>query len=105
MPIVHATDADFESALRSSERTIVKYHADWCGSCQLLAPHFQHLSGRSRLSAFLFLEVNAEENPKARKLAGLHDLPFMAVFSGVALKKSARIRTAKEMEQFMADVA
>jgi thioredoxin-like negative regulator of GroEL len=28
------------------------------------------------------MEVNAEENPEARKLAGVNNLPFVATFKG-----------------------
>ncbi len=32
-----STDNDFESLLKSNSKVIVKYYADWCGSCKLFA--------------------------------------------------------------------
>jgi thiol-disulfide isomerase/thioredoxin len=74
------TDKDFAQALAAHEKAIVKYYADWCGSCKLFAPKFKRLSGDERFAGIAFLEVNAEENPGARKLAGVDNLPFFATF-------------------------
>jgi len=94
MSVIKATDADFESALSSHKKTIVKYYADWCGSCKLIAPKFRRLSDDERFSDVQFLEVNAEENENARKLAGVNNLPFFASFSGGALVEGSA--TSKE---------
>lgn len=74
------TDTDFTQALAANEKVIVKYFADWCGSCKLFAPKYKRLSGDERFSGIAFLEVNAEQNPEARKLAGVDNLPFFATF-------------------------
>lgn len=74
------TDAEFKSALTSNPKVIVKYFADWCGSCKLFAPKFKRLSNDETNSGIIFLEVNAEESPEARKLAGVDNLPFFAAF-------------------------
>jgi thioredoxin 1 len=89
MSVIHATDADFESALGSQPKTIVKYYADWCGSCRLISPKFKRLSEDERFTGIQFLEVNAEENAQARKMAGVSNLPFFAVFQGKDLVASA----------------
>jgi thioredoxin 1 len=94
MSVIKATDADFESALSSHSKTIVKYYADWCGSCKLISPKFRRLSDDERFKDVQFLEVNAEENEVSRKLGGVNNLPFFAVFQGNVLKENAA--TSKE---------
>ncbi len=94
MSVTHATDADFRTLLDTNERVIVKYFADWCGSCKLFAPKFRRLSTDERFTSVTFLEVNAETDPEARKAAGVDNLPFFAVFKhGQLLDGGA---TAKE---------
>ena len=82
MSIVVATDNDFNGAIASNDKVVVKYFANWCGSCKLFSPKYKRLSNDERFSDVTFLDVNAEENPEARKVAEVNSLPFFAVFKG-----------------------
>ena len=87
-------DSNFTVALKNNDRTIVKYHAGWCGSCRLFAPKFKRLSNDERFSNINFVDVDAEKNPNARGLAGVTNLPFFAVFKGDQLVEA--VSTSKE---------
>ncbi len=89
-----STDNDFETLLKSKDKVVVKYFADWCGSCKLFAPKFKRHAADENNADVLFLDVNAEENEIARKLCGVDNLPFIATFkNGVLLEGTA---TSKE---------
>lgn len=89
MSIQVSSDVDFKEALSGNEKVVVKYFANWCGSCKLFAPKYRRLSADERFSDVKFLDVNAEENPEARKLAGVNSLPFFAVFKNGELVEGA----------------
>jgi thioredoxin 1 len=97
MAVQVKTDADFEAALKENDKVVVKYFANWCGSCKLFAPKYKRLSNDERFEGVAFLDVNAEENQAARKLAGVDNLPFFAVFKngelveGVATNKEDKV--------------
>ena len=94
MAVLTVKDAEFQQEISSHHKVIVKYYADWCGSCKLFAPKFKRLSGDERFNSIYFIEVNAEENPEARKAAGVDNLPFFATFrDGQLVEGSA---TSKE---------
>lgn len=78
--VTKITDIDFKEQLANNPKVVVKYFADWCGTCRLFSPKFKKMSEREEFNGILFLDVNAEENPEARKLAGVSNLPFFAVF-------------------------
>lgn len=88
------TDSDFNQIIADNESVVVKFFADWCGTCKLFAPKFKRLSDDERYKKILFIEVNAEENPESRKIAGVTNLPFMATFSKGKLKEG--LPTGKE---------
>jgi thioredoxin 1 len=87
MAVTLLTDTDFTSKLEQHDKVVVKYYADWCGSCKLFAPKFKRLSGDERFTGIEFIEVNAEESPEARKAAGVDNLPFIATFKNGKLFK------------------
>ena len=74
------TDSNFAEQLSTNEKVIVKYFADWCGSCKLFAPKYKRLANDERFADITFLDVNAEENPQARAAANVSNLPFFAIF-------------------------
>jgi len=84
-----STDKDFNELLASNEKVVVKYFANWCGSCKLFAPKYRRLSEDERFSGITFLDVNAEENLEARKAAGVDNLPYFAVFKNGKLVNGA----------------
>jgi len=89
-----ATDANIQAILNTTENVIIKFHADWCGSCKLIAPKYRRLSDDPRFSSVAFLDCNSEDNPEIRKRASVDNLPFFATFKrGVLVKNMA---TAKE---------
>ncbi len=89
-----STDADFEYLIQTNKMVVVKYFADWCGSCKLFSPKFKRHSNDGENAGILFLEVNAEENENARRVGGVDNLPYLASFkNGILVEGTA---TSKE---------
>lgn len=80
MSVVVATDQDFNQLLADNPRIIVKYFAGWCGACRLFAPKYRRMADEEGYGNVVFLDVDAESSPEARKLAGVDNLPFFAIF-------------------------
>lgn len=80
MAVTISTDTDFQEHLQSNDKVVVKYYADWCGSCRLFAPKYKRLSADERFEGVTFLDVNAEQSPEARKAAQVTNLPYFAIF-------------------------
>lgn len=94
MAVIHVEDQDFKTKVEAGDKLIVKFYADWCGSCKLVAPKFRRISEGASASEIQFLEVNAETSPEARKLAGVSNLPFFATFANGAVVEA--FATSKE---------
>jgi thiol-disulfide isomerase/thioredoxin len=80
MPVIEANDSNFKQLLSDNPNVVVKYYADWCGSCRLFAPKYKKIADQEPFSGITFLDVNSELNADARKAAGVDNLPFFAVF-------------------------
>jgi len=77
--VIKTTDTEFDELIKKNSKVVIKYFANWCGSCRLFAPKFSKISNKQEYSDVLFLDVNAEENPKARKFGGVTNLPYFVV--------------------------
>ncbi len=97
MSVEESKDQDFNNQLVNHDKIVVKYYANWCGTCKLFSPKYKRLSNDERYANITFLDVNAEENPVARRLGGVDNLPFFAVFKdgnlveGVATSKEEKL--------------
>ena len=92
--ITKATDSEFQDLIQSNSKVVVKYFANWCGTCRLFSPKFTKISNKEEYADVLFLDINAEENPIARQFAGVANLPFFAVIKDGELVQADT--TAKE---------
>ena len=99
-----STDADFENLIENNEKVIVKYFADWCGSCKLFAPKYKRHSNDEANSDILFLEVNAEENEIARRLGGVDNLPFLVSFRNGKLWEGTATSKEEYLQKMMDDL-
>lgn len=100
MAVEISNDGLISSQIESNGKVVVKYFAEWCGSCKLFSPKYKRLSSDERFTGITFLDIDAEHNPEARKLAGVDTLPFFAIFKdGVLLqaKSTSKEETLVEM--------
>lgn len=94
MSVENITKEDFSSVVENNEKLVVKYYADWCGACKLIAPKYRRLSSDERFSGITFAEANSEQNEEARKAAGVDNLPYFAIFKNGKLVEGSA--TSKE---------
>lgn len=94
MSVNQISDTEFQEQLTAHSKVVVKYYADWCGSCKLFAPKFKRLATDERFQGIAFLDVNAEKSPIARKAAGVTNLPYFAIFQNGQLVEA--VSTSKE---------
>ena len=78
MAVIEKKDIDFKECAESNDKIMIKFFADWCGSCRLLAPKFERLSEEPDNKSILFVKVNAEHNPQLRQMVGVDNLPYFA---------------------------
>jgi thiol-disulfide isomerase/thioredoxin len=80
MTVIKSNDQEIKNTLASKSKVLVKFYADWCGSCKLIAPKFNRIAAEENYADITFLDINAEENPEIRKAVGVSNLPFFAAF-------------------------
>lgn len=101
MSVVKLQDSNFQQFLSEHPKVIVKFYADWCGTCRLFHPKYVALSNKEEYKGVLFGDMNAEENPETRKLVGVKNLPFFATFENGALVSADFTAKAEGVESMI----
>jgi len=99
------SDSKFSEIIGSNVKVVVKFYADWCGNCRLFAPKFIRLSDKPEYEGITFLDVNAEESPNARQVAGVSNLPFFATFKDGKLVASDFTSKEEVVERLIERIA
>ncbi|MCR9155418.1 MAG: thioredoxin family protein [Bacteroidetes bacterium] len=102
MAIQVVNDSTFKDVLASNSKVVVKFYADWCGNCKLFSPKYKRVSNEAENADMVFLDINAEENPEARKAAGVDNLPFLAVFKDGQLVEGSASNKEEYLRSIMA---
>jgi thiol-disulfide isomerase/thioredoxin len=95
-------DSTYKTELADT-KTVVKFYADWCGSCRLFAPKFKKMAEDEQFSSFQFGESNAEENPEFRKFAEVNNLPYFAVFENGEFKGGLSTAKPEALAEFVTE--
>jgi thioredoxin 1 len=77
--MVHLTDANFDSTVKSSPKLIVDCWAPWCGPCRMLAPTFEALA-KDYNGKVAFGKLDTDESPKTAMTMSIHSIPTLMFF-------------------------
>lgn len=105
MAVEKLNDSEFAGLLGQGGPIAVKFYADWCGSCKLFSPKFRRISEDEAFASIRFVDINAEENPESRRLAGVDNLPFLAVFNEGALVQGMATSKEEKLIEMLNQVA
>jgi len=78
--VIHATDADFEQHVLSSDQPVlVDFWAPWCGPCKMIAPALDELattySGRAKV-----VKIDIDQNKATAMKYHVRSIPMLLVF-------------------------
>lgn len=105
MAVQELNDNTFKDAVGQEDKMIIKFYADWCGSCRLISPKFKRLSEDERFKGVHFFEVDAEKNPEARKWAGVKDLPFFVTIQSGEVKAADTMAKEDKIVELLNNVS
>ncbi len=81
MAVTETTDAFLFLQVAGNDRVILKYHTDDCGDpCTNFRPIFKELSEDPQYKNIVFLVINADENPMAKKRILVKNQPVLTMY-------------------------
>jgi hypothetical protein len=99
MPVHETTDAYLFLQVAENDHVILKYHTDDCGAaCIEFIPVYEKVSNDPRYSKVVFLTIDAEANPVAKKRILAKRQPVVTIYSKGRLLDSRHTNTQEGIE-------
>jgi thioredoxin 1 len=99
MAVTETTDAFLFLQVADNDLVILKYHTDDCGSaCISFIPVYESLSEDPRYKNVIFLTINAENNPVAKRRILDKKQPVITIYSKGRLLDSRHASTREGVE-------
>lgn len=67
-------DTNLSSIIDSSLKTVVKFSAEWCGPCKMIAPIFEEVANEMPNVSFVSVDI---DDPAAEKIVASHNIQMV----------------------------
>jgi len=105
MAVQETTDAFLFLQVAENDLVILKYHTDDCGAaCIEFVPIYLEISEDARYKDIIFLTINAENNPVARRRVLDKKQPVITIYSKGRLLDSRHANSREGVEELLAEL-
>lgn len=77
--MIHLTDSNFDSTVKTTPKLVVDCWAPWCGPCRMIAPTFEALA-KDYNGRVAFAKLDTDESPKTAMALSVHSIPTLMFF-------------------------
>ncbi|WP_019947352.1 thioredoxin family protein [Hymenobacter aerophilus] len=101
MKIIDTNDEGLRTLIHDYPRVIAKFTAEDCAVCKLLAPPFNKFALEDEYEHTLFLRLDVNENPVARKLMDTRVAPFFVTYCRGRLSECDTLTTEEGVQTML----
>lgn len=94
--MINLKDNELTEKIKSQEKTLVLFSAEWCGPCKVLKPNMELVEGELK-DSYNFIKADISENEENTKRFGIKNIPTCILIQED--KEIARFSGVKNTEQ------
>lgn len=100
--IVHTNDANFETDVLNSEKTVLlDFWAEWCSPCKMIAPLLDEAADQYE-DKLTIAKLNVDENPNTAAKYQIRSIPTLMLFKdGAVLAQKLGAMPKKDLTDFL----
>jgi len=105
MAVQETTDAFLFLQVAENDLVMLKYHTDDCGKlCMDFIPIYEEISDNPKYKDIIFLTINAENNPVAKKRILDKKQPVITIYSKGRLLDSTHASSKEGVEDLLQEL-
>lgn len=101
MKVIDTNDEGLRTLIHDYPRVLAKFTSENCAICDLLAPPFERFAMEDRFQKTLFLRLDSDENPVARKMMDAKVAPFFVAYCRGRLIECDTLHTEEEVLEML----
>ena len=101
MALLKINNENFESEVLNSDKTVLlDFYADWCGTCQMVAPVLAEIA--EEREDIVVGKINVDEEMQLALKFGVESIPMLAVIKdGKLVNKSVGFRPKEQILELL----
>ena len=100
MATIHATAAEFNTAIQQNDVVLADFFATWCGPCKMIAPFIEMVSEEYEGEAVV-LKIDVDEEPDLAAQFGVESIPTVVLFKN---GQAIRVEVGAHNKDFYAEM-
>ena len=102
MKIIELNKDNFEEVIKSNQKVVVDFNADWCGPCRMLRPIIEELADER--NDYMFASVNIDNDELLSLRYNISSIPCVVVFeNGEEVKRSIGLKPKDALNDFLGE--
>ena len=90
---------ELKELIKSGEKLVVDFYADWCGPCQMFLPVFTSVS--EKISTKM-VKVNVDDDRDVAAELGIQGIPTIVIFeNGIEKNRKSGFMNPEELIEFI----
>ena len=89
-----------EEVLKSNQKVVIDFYADWCGPCKMFSPIFEKVS--SQIEDVKFVRINVDEEQDLATKYKAYSIPYIVLIeNGEVIKSHTGLLYEQELNEFI----
>lgn len=94
-------NGNFQQLINADTPVLIDFFAEWCGPCQMMAPHLKALKDRMG-DNLKIVKIDIDQNPGLAAQLQVRSVPTLALYrQGQLLWRQSGALTAPQLEQIV----
>jgi thioredoxin 1 len=102
--MINLKDNELSEKIKSQEKTLVLFSAEWCGPCKVLKPSLESVENELK-DSYNFIKADISENEENTKRFGIKNIPTcILIEEDKEIARFSGVKSADQIKKFLEEI-